>query len=398
MHCTRKITDDLTWIGASDRKLSLFEAVYPVPKGISYNSYLLNDEKTVLFDTVDKAVCDQFIDNLRFALGGRKLDYVVVHHMEPDHSATLGVVLAMFPEAAVVTSAKANTMIAQFMYPLPPERVRIVKEGDTLETGKHTFSFIAAPMVHWPEVIMSYDSTDRILFTADAFGTFGAPDGAVFADEVDFMGDHLDEARRYYCNIVGKYGAQVQAVLKKAAALDIKMICPLHGFVWRSGIDSIIAKYDLWSRYEAEEKGVLIAYTSVYGNTQSAVELAAAKLREKGITVKMYDASVTHTSYIVAEAFRFSHVIFATTTYNNGIFIKMEELLHDLAAHNFSRKTVGIIENGSWAPAAGKLIRAMLGQCKDITVLDEQVTIKSAMKPEDEAALDAMTGKIAEEM
>ena len=395
MHCTRKITDDLVWIGGNDRKLSLFEAVYPVPDGVSYNSYLLKDDKTVLFDTVDNALSEMFFENLKYELGGRALDYVVVHHMEPDHSATLGQLLALYPGVKVVTSAKALTMIGQYFDALPADRTVTIKEGDTLETGKHTFSFVAAPMVHWPEVMMSYDATDKILFSADAFGTFGALGGAIFADEVDFARDYLGEARRYYCNIVGKYGAQVQTVLKKASALDIKMICPLHGFVWRRELDSIIGKYDLWSRYEPEERGVLIAYTSVYGGTQAAAELAAAKLREKGITVKMYDASMTHTSYIVAEAFRFSHVIFATTTYNNGIFIKMEELLHDLVAHNFSNKTVGIIENGTWSPVAGKLIRELLGKCKDVKILDEQVTIKSRMKPENEAALDAVTEKIA---
>ena len=395
MYCTRKITDDLTFIGGSDRKLSLFEAVYPVPRGISYNSYLLTDDKTVLFDTVDKAIGELFFENLAHALDGRKLDYIIVQHMEPDHSAALWQLLTLYPDTKVVTSAKALAMIGQFFSALPAERVVTVKEGDTLGTGHHTLSFAAAPMVHWPEVIMTYDSTDKVLFTADAFGTFGALDGAVFADEVDFAGDHLDEARRYYCNIVGKYGTQVQAVLKKAAGLDIRMICPLHGFVWRRELDFITGKYDLWSRYEPEEKGVLLAYTSVYGNTQAAAELAAAKLREKGITVKMYDASMTHTSYIVAEAFRFSHIIFATTTYNNGIFIKMEEVLHDLIAHNLSNKTVGIIENGSWAPAAGKLIRAMLEPCRSVTVLDEQVTIKSAMKPENEASLDALVNRFA---
>ena len=395
MHCTRKITDDLVWIGANDRKLSLFEAVYPVPSGISYNSYLLKDEKTVLFDTADSAVREQFFCNLAYELGDRKLDFVVVQHMEPDHSATLWQLLTLYPDTKVVTSAKALTMMTQFFPELPADRVITVKEGDTLETGKHTLSFIAAPMVHWPEVIMTYDTTDKILFTADAFGTFGALDGAIFADEVNFDKEYLSEARRYYCNIVGKYGTQVQAVLKKAAGIDVKMLCPLHGFVWRRELDYIISKYDLWSRYQPEEKGVLLAYTSVYGDTQSAAELCAVKLREKGITVKMYDASMTHTSYIVAEAFRFSHVIFATTTYNNGIFIKMEELLHDLVAHNFCCKTVGIIENGSWAPAAGKLIRAMLEPCKDITILDEQVTLKSSMKPDNEATLDALVGKIA---
>ena len=395
MYCTRKITDDIIFIGGSDRKLSLFEAVYPVPAGVSYNSYLVKDEKTVLFDTVDNSIAELFFENLAHELNGRSLDYVVVQHMEPDHSSTLRRLLTAYPEAKIVTSAKALTMIGQFFDAPAAERVITVKEGDTLTTGKHTFSFVAAPMVHWPEVIMTYDTADKVLFTADAFGTFGTLDGAVFADEADFEKDYLDEARRYYCNIVGKYGSQVQAVLKKAAGLDIAMICPLHGFVWRREIDSIISKYDLWSRYEAEEKGVLIAYTSVYGGTQAAAELAAAKLRDKGITVKMYDASMTHTSYIVAEAFRFSHIIFATTTYNNGIFIKMEELLHDLVAHNFCNKTVGIIENGSWAPAAGKLIRAMLEPCKNVTVLDEQLTIKSAMKPADEPKLDAMIERIA---
>ncbi len=395
MYCTRKITDDLTWIGANDRKLSLFEAVYPVPDGVSYNSYLLKDEKTVLFDTVDSAVSGIFFDNLAHELDGRPLDYVIVQHMEPDHSATLWQLLTLHPETKAVTSAKALAMITQFFEALPDDRTITIKEGDTLSTGRHDLRFVAAPMVHWPEVMMTYDATDKILFTADAFGTFGALDGAVFADEVDFGGEYMDEARRYYCNIVGKYGAQVQTVLKKAAGLEISMLCPLHGFVWRTELDSIIGKYDLWSRYEPEEKGVLIAYTSVYGDTQTAAELAAVKLRENGIKVKMYDASMTHTSYIVAQAFRFSHIIFATTTYNNGIFIKMEELLHDLVAHNFSGKTVGIIENGSWAPAAGKLIRAMLEPCKNVKILDEQVTLKSAMKSEGEAALDAMIDKIA---
>ncbi len=397
MHCTKKITDDLVYIGGNDRKLSLFEAVYPVPKGVSYNSYLLRDEKTVLFDTVDSSVSGIFFENLAYELDGRPLDYVVVHHMEPDHSATLWQLLTAHPETKVVTSAKAATLIAQFFDTLPAERLVTIKEGDTLETGKHTFSFIAAPMVHWPEVMMSYDTTDKILFSADAFGTFGAPEGAIFADEVDFMGEYLSEARRYYTNIVGKYGAQVQAVLKKAAGIDIKMICPLHGFVWRREIDTFIQKYDLWSKYEPEEKGVLIAYTSVYGGTAAAAELAAEKLRQKGIKTVMYDASMTHTSYIVSESFRFSHMIIATTTYNNGIFIKMEELLHDLVAHNFCSKTVGIIENGSWSPVAGKLIRAMLEPCKDVKILDEQVTIKSAMKSENEATLDSMINKIAED-
>ena len=395
MHTTRKITDDLTYIGASDRKLSLFEAVYPVPEGVSYNSYLLTDEKTVLFDTVDSAVGAQFFENLACALDGKPLDYVIVQHMEPDHSATLKQLLDLHPETKVVTSAKAAAMIGQFFEPLPTERLVTIKEKDTLETGAHTLTFISAPMVHWPEVMMTYDSKDKALFTADAFGTFGAPQGALFADEADFMDKYLDEARRYYCNIVGKYGAQVQAVLKKASALDIELLCPLHGFVWREEADKIIGKYDLWSRYEPEENGVLIAYTSVYGGTASAAEHLASDLSARGIKTAMYDASMTHTSYLVAESFRYSHIVLATTTYNNGIFIKMEELLHDLTAHGLTKRTVGIIENGTWAPTAGKLIRELLSGCKELTVLDEQVTLKSTMKPENLPAMNALADRLA---
>ena len=343
MYCTRKIREDLIWVGADDRRLSCFEGVYGVPDGVSYNSYLLLDEKTVLFDTVDKAVYSVFLENLAHALSGRPLDYLVVQHMEPDHAATLELVVQRYPEAKIVCNAKTKTMIAQF-FPLDlAERMVLVKEGESLCTGRHTLHFVMAPMVHWPEVMMTYDSADKILFTADAFGTFGALNGRLFADETDFFGEHLDEARRYYTNIVGKYGPQVQAALKKAAALEIALVCPLHGFVWRSHFGDFLEKYLLWSSYTPEEKSVMLAYASVYGHTENAANILAARLAEKGVRVRMYDTSVTPASYIVSDAFRCSHLVFAATTYNAGVFVTMENLLHDIAAHNLQNRKVALI-------------------------------------------------------
>ena len=280
MYCYRKVKDDLYWVGGNDRRLALFEGVYSVPDGVSYNSYLLLDEKTVLFDTVDHAVEKVFFENIEHLLAGRKLDYVVVHHMEPDHSASLRELVMRYPEVKVICNAKIAAMIRQFFDFDIDSRAYLVGEGDTFSSGRHTLAFVMAPMVHWPEVMVSYDATDKILFSADAFGAFGALNGALFADEVDFMRDYLDEARRYYTNIVGKYGTQVQALLKKAAGLDIEMVCPLHGFVWRKNLGDFIEKYDKWSRYEPEEKGVVIAYASVYGNTANAADILALRLRE----------------------------------------------------------------------------------------------------------------------
>ena len=398
MYCTRKILDDLIWVGADDRRLVCFEGVYGVPDGVSYNSYLLLDEKTVLFDTVDKAVYGVFLENVAHALGGRPLDYLVVHHMEPDHAATLELLLQRHPETTVVCNAKIKTMIAQFFPTDLGDRFLLVKEGDTLSTGRHTLSFGMAPMVHWPEVMMSYDVADRILFTADAFGTFGALNGRLFADETDFFAENVDEARRYYTNIVGKYGAQVQAVLKKAAKLDIAYVCPLHGFVWRSHFGDFLEKYLLWSSYTPEEKSVMIAYASVYGHTENAANILACRLAEKGVRVRMYDTSVTPASYIVSDAFRCSHLVFAATTYNAGVFVTMENLLHDLAAHNLQNRTVAVIENGSWAPTSGKVMRELLSSCKNLTYIADNITLKSALAPGQEAQLEALAQALADEL
>jgi len=388
MHFIKRISDDLIWVGANDRRLAMFEGVYSVPYGVSYNSYLLTDDKTVLFDTVDKAVGRRFFENIAFALNGRQLDYLVIQHMEPDHSAVLDELLLRYPNVKVVCNAKTLVLIKQF-FTLETD-AHIVKEGDTLCTGKHTLNFIMAPMVHWPEVMMTYDSVDKILFSADAFGTFGALNGAVFADEVNFNTDYMNEARRYYTNIVGKYGPQVQAVLSKATAIDIEVICPLHGFVWRKDLNDIISKYTLWSSYQPEESGVMIAYASVYGNTENAAEILSGMLRDKGVKTVMFDVSVTPMSEIVAAAFRWSHLVFASTTYNMGIFISMEDLLNDLVAHNIQNRTLGIIENGSWAATSGGLIKGKFEKCKDITFLEQSVSIKSALRADQYAELEAM--------
>ncbi len=389
MQCTRKITEDLLWVGADDRRLAMFEGVYSVPRGVSYNSYLLLDEKTVLFDTVDKAVEKTFLENVAHGLAGRNLDYVIVHHMEPDHSATLMSLLREHPEATVVCNDKTKKMIEQFFGAAPA--LQLVKEGEKLSFGKHELTFYMAPMVHWPEVMISFDQNNGVLFSADAFGTFGALNGALFSDEVDFFGEHLAEARRYYTNIVGKYGPQVQAALKKLAPLPIKMIAPLHGFVFREAeaIASFIGKYDAWSSYTPERIEVVIPYASIYGNTENAANIVACRLRERGIKVDMFDVSVTPASEIVAAAFRASHLVFAAPTYNNGVFVTMEALLHELAAHNLQKRTVALIENGSWAPSAAKWMREILSSCKELNILEPALTVKSALGENDAAALDA---------
>ena len=393
MYCTKALTNDLIWVGGNDRRLSLFEGVYTVPYGVSYNSYLLLDDKNVLFDTADKAVSKVFFENIAHTLNGRTLDYVVIQHMEPDHSATLSDLLKLYPNVVVVCNAKTRTMIDQF-FDMKFEAL-IVDEKTVLETGHHKLSFIMAPMVHWPEVMVTYDSEAQILFSADAFGHFGALNGAVFADEIDFEHDYMDEARRYYCNIVGKYGIQVQALIKKLGTRPISMICPLHGFAWRKNIDLILNKYIAWSSYTPEEQGVVIAYASVYGNTANTAEIIAGKLFDKGIKAVMYDVSVTPAAEIVAAIFRYSHVVFASTTYNNGIFVRMEELLHDLVAHNIQNRTVGLVQNGSWAPASGKLMRELLASCKNMTILDETVTLKSSLKESQQEEIDNFVSALA---
>ena len=380
MENTRNITEDLIYIGASDRKIALFESVYPVPNGISYNSYLLKDNKTVLFDTVDKSVEESFFENLKYALGGKKLDYMIINHMEPDHSAMIKRTTELYPDIKIVCNQKTKQLICQF-FNLENEfenKFQIVKEGDTLNTGKHELTFVMAPMVHWPEVMVTYDKTDKILFSADAFGSFGAINGNLFDDEVDFA-SLIPEYGRYYTNIVGKYGMQVNMLLNKAKNIEIKTICPLHGLVIRKNIEKIVEKYYNWANYKASKKSVLIAYTSVYGSTQNTAEILAAKLAQKGICdIKMYDVSMTHDSYIISDIFEYSHIVLASTTYNNGIFVNMENLINEIISHNIQNKIWAFIENGSWAPVCGDLMREKISQIKNTTILDKKVTIKSS--------------------
>ncbi|MBR3784649.1 MAG: FprA family A-type flavoprotein [Bacteroidales bacterium] len=395
MQNTQPIQQDLIYVGASDRRLALFENVYPIPRGVSYNSYLMVDDVTVLFDTVDAGVAQQFFENVEAALYGRKLDYVVVHHMEPDHAATLMDLLLRHPEATVVTTAKAAQMMQQF-FGNQPANLMVVKEGDELLTEHHHLVFTMAPMVHWPEVMMTYDSTSKTLFSADAFGTFGALSGNFFADQMDFEHEWLGDARRYYINIVGKYGMQVQNVLKKATALDIQMICPLHGPVWRENLGWFIGKHDTWSRYEPEDRGVVIIYGSIYGHTEAAALRLGTLLAQRGVkNIKAYDASHTHVSKLVAECFRASHVVLASSTYNNGLFTPIESLLADLKAHAWQKRTVALIENGSWAAQAAKLMRAELEQMKDIVIVGEPVSLKSAATPAQEEQLAALAAALA---
>ena len=391
MHCVKKIQDDLYWVGASDRRLALFENVYPLPEGVSYNAYVLLDEKTVLLDTVDLSVSRQFFENLEFVLNGRALDYIIVDHMEPDHAATLEEVVRRYPEAKVVCNAKTVAMIRNYFTFDVDARAVVVKEMDTLCTGRHTFAFVMAPMVHWPEVMVSYDVTTKTLFSADAFGTFGALNGNLFADEVEFRTEKLAEARRYYTNIVGKYGTQVQALLKKAATIEIETICPLHGPVWRRDIAWFVDKYVHWATYQPEEQAVVIAYASVYGGTENAANILASMLADRGAhNVKLYDVSVTHPSYIVSECFRASHLVFLSTTYNAGMFVNMETLVHDIVAHNLQNRTIALVENGSWAPTAGGLMRAEFQKLKNCTILDEGCTIRSSVKDEQVEQLAAI--------
>ena len=381
MYCTRKLTEQVTWVGGSDRRLALFENLFPVPHGVSYNSYGIMDEKTAVLDTADAAISRQFLENVLHTLDGRPLDYLVVNHMEPDHCANIEALALRFPGMKIVGNAKTFTFMKQF-YDLPlEERMITVKEGDTLSLGSHTLHFYMAPMVHWPEVMVTYESSEKLLFSADAFGTFGAVNGNLFSDEVNFDRDWLDDARRYYGNIVGKYGLQVQAALKKLSALDIAMICPLHGPVWRENLDYLLGKYDKWSRYEPEEKAVAIFYASMYGDTENAADILAAGLAEGGVrNIAMYDVSSTHISYLISEVFRCSHLVLAAPTYNNGIYPAMANLLHDMKALMLQNRTVGLVENGSWAPVSGKLIRAELEGLKGFQVLEPVASLKSALK------------------
>ena len=398
MHCTRRMTKDFIWVGADDRRLAMFEGIYPVPEGVSYNSYLLLDEKTVLLDTVDKAVEKQFLENIEYSLKGRTLDYLIVHHMEPDHSATIKTLLLLYPNITIVCNKKTKDMIHQFFGETLSFQTKLVEEGDCLQVGTHEFTFFMAPMVHWPEVMVSYEKSEHILFSADAFGTFGALNGALFADEVDFFGMYLGKARRYYTNIVGKYGMQVQALLRKASGLEITILCPLHGFVWRADIGAYIAKYKQWSDYEPELQGVMIAYASVYGNTENVANIVACKLCERGIPVTMFDVSVTHLSDIVSASFQYSHLVFASITYNNGIFTPMDTLLRELVAHNLQHRTIALIENGSWSMMSRKKMKEIIEELKNVTLLEETISIKSALTEQHMIQIDKLVEHIVREI
>lgn len=399
MHSTRKVKDDLIYVGGSDRRLSRFENLFPIPKGVSYNSYVLLDEKTVLFDTADESISRQYIENVVHALNGRPLDYMVVQHMEPDHCAMIDDMLRRYPEAKMVCSAKAVGMYAQFYGTDVAARALVVKEGDKLSTGEHTLHFVMAPMVHWPEVMVTYDEKDKILFSADAFGTFGALAGNIFNDEITFDTTWMNDARRYYTNIVGKYGVQVQTLLKKAASLDIEMICPLHGPIWHKDLGLLLEKYQKWSTYEPEDKTVMIAYATMYGNTENAANVLAGMLADKGVkNIAMYDVSETDVSELVAESFRCSHLVLAAPTYNSGIQPKMEAYLSDIKALNLQNRTVAVIDNGTWAATAGKQMIGTLEGMKNMTILENTISIKSALAENQLGALEALADELAKQV
>lgn len=399
MQNTRKVTDDIVWVGCNDRRLTLFENLFPIPRGVSYNSYLVMDEKVTLLDTVDVCALQQFMENIDYVLDGKEIDYLIVQHMEPDHGAGIQEMMRRFPNMKIVANAKTIQMIGQF-FDLPQEdRVVLVKEGDTLTTGTHTFRFVMAPMVHWPEVMVTYEESEKVLFSADAFGTFGALNGNIFSDEMEFDKEWLADTRRYYANIVGKYGMQTQALLKKAAGLDIQLICSLHGPIWRENLSYIIDKYDKWSKYEPEDKEVVMIYGSVYGHTEQAVDALAGKLAEKGIRhIAVYDVSKTHVSELIAEIFRASHIVIACATYNGGIYPPMENLLNDMKALSVQKRTVALMDNGTWAPTAGKQIVKKLEEMKEMELLTQQLSIKSVLKNDREAELDVFAQQIIDAM
>ena len=380
------VTEDIRYIGVNDHDVDLFEGQYTVENGMSYNSYVILDEKVAVMDTVDAHFGVEWLQNLETELNGRRPDYLVVQHMEPDHSANIAVFMETYPEAQIVSSAKAFVMMQQFFGTDFPEHKVVVGEGSTLKLGRHTLTFVTAPMVHWPEVIVTYDSTDKVLFSADGFGKFGA---------LDVEEDWVDEARRYYIGIVGKYGAQVQALLKKAAALDIAIICPLHGPVLNENLGYYLDKYNTWSSYAVEDEGVVIAYTSIYGHTKEAVEELAEKLNQRGCpNVVVADLARCDMAEVVADAFRYSKLVLATTTYNATIFPHMQSFIDHLTARNYQGRTVGMIENGAWAPMAAKVMKKMLETSKNLTYTDTTVTVKCALNDASRAQIDALADEL----
>ena len=398
MYCTRKVTDSIHWVGGNDRRLALFENLFPIPNGVSYNSYVILDEKTALMDTADPSIRSQFLENVQHVLDGRSLDYLIVNHMEPDHCSAIADIVNLYPEVKLVGNAKTFQIMGQF-YSISDlsDRSVVVKDGDTLELGSHTLAFYMTPMVHWPEVMVTYESSEKVLFSADAFGTFGALNGNIFNDEIDFDRDWLDDARRYYTNIVGKFGVQVQSAIKKLSTLDIQIICPLHGPVWRSDIPYLLDKYQHWSTYTPEEQAVVILYGSMYGNTENAANVLASILAEKGIkNIAVYDVSSTHVSQCISESFRASHIVLAAPTYNGGLYPAMEHVLLDMKALNLQNRTIALLDNGSWASTASKQMKAILETMKNMTVLETGVSLKSSLNDAQMDVLETLASEIAE--
>lgn len=402
MYCVRTITNDVYWVGANDHRLHLFENIHPIPRGVSYNAYVLLDKATVLFDTVDWSVCRQFLENVEHVLNGRDLDYLVINHMEPDHCASMEEIILRYPKVKIISTEKSFMLMRQFGFRIDNQDLIEVKEGDTQCFGKHTVTYVAAPMVHWPEAMVTLDLTDGILFSADAFGSFIALDGRLFADEVNFDRDWIDEARRYYTNIVGKYGPHVQHLLGKAAAVldKIKYICPLHGPVWRRDFPYLLDKYTHWSTYTPEEKGVLIVYASMYGNTESAAQILASRLCEKGITnIRVCDVSNIHVSELIAETFKYSHLVLASVTYNLSIYPVMLDFLEHMKALHVQKRTVAIIENGSWAVKSGDLMQKFIDDnLQDMTILNERVSMASALHEDKQQEMEQLAQALADSL
>lgn len=396
MHNIYEISPNIYWIGGSDRRLELFENMFPLPNGVAYNSYIIIDEKTAILDTVDSSISALFLSNIEHALGGRKLDYLVINHMEPDHCANIEEIVRRYPEVKIVGNAKTFQFMRQYYSLDMSSNYYEVKDGHELSLGKHQLTFYTAPMVHWPEVMFTYESTEGILFAADAFGSFGALAGNVFADEVEYDNYFLDEARRYYTNIVGRYGMQVQAAFKKLAGLKINMICSLHGFIWRKeSISFICDKYDKWSRYEPEKKGVVIAYASMYGNTENVVSCLATKLAQRGVKdMRMYDISKTHASYVIADVFKYSNVVFASPTYNMNLYFMMDSLLKELSVLNIKNRKVTLIGNHTWASAAIKGMKEIIDTMKGMEYVGTPLDVNSSLRADQEAELDAIADAI----
>ncbi|NLJ97442.1 MAG: FprA family A-type flavoprotein [Clostridiales bacterium] len=400
MNNTYEFLPNIYWVGGNDRRIERFENIFPLPNGVAYNSFLINDQKTALLDTVDSAITAEYLENIAYALNGRQLDYLIINHMEPDHCANIEEVLRRYPSAKIIGNAKTFQFFNQYYRMDISKNSMEVKEGDEISLGEHTLRFYMAPMVHWPEVMVTYETSQGILFSADAFGSFGAISGNLFADEVDYDSYFLDEARRYYTNIVGRYGNQVQALLKKLSGLQINMICSLHGHIWRGDmLDFILDKYDKWSRYIPEKKGVVIAYASMYGNTENAVNALATKLAKKGIKdMRVYDVSKTHPSYIISDIFKYSNVVFASPTYNMSLYFPMDSLIRELAILNISNRKVSLIGNHTWASAALKTMTELVNGMKNMEIIGGSIDIKSSLQKDREEELDDMVDAIYESL